>query len=205
MTQPVFMGAAVSPQLAQHGAETITGLVQIARMRQQSAQDHVVRLEQALAAIEYMAQLCIETRDAYLAQMNADEAAIQQFLRFSSGQMQPAATDSAMLQAPQAAPQLAMPSGPLSPMPMQASPLGTGPMRPMPVDSRPDAEGRRPVSVITPEMREQWKTAPPVEVKTAGPGEEGYVPSPGLALNAPTEVTHVGSDQPAVVAPSAGQ
>jgi len=210
MTQSSFMGVPSSPQFAQHGAETIAGLIQIARMRQQAAQDHVARLEQALAAIEYMAQLCIETRQTYIDQINADQAAIEQFVQFSAaGSFAPIGNlDPALVQAAQAAPQqlvAAPPAGPLMPMPAQASPFGGQPLRPMAVDARPDAEGRRPVAVITPEMREQWKTAPPVEVKTAGPGEEGYVPTPGSMMTTSTEVTHVGSDQPAVVAPSAGQ
>jgi len=206
--QPTFMGVPANQQLTQHAGETIAGLINLARMRQNNAREHVARLEQALGAIDYFAQLCLQTRETYIQQIDADQASIDQFVQFATGQMPTASMAPQPATAPQAsqyqdayAAALAAQGGQQVQYPLQPEPSQVvRPVQTMPPNQRPDAEGRRPVSVITPEMREQWKQAPPVQVTVAGPGEEGHVPLPAAPMTidnttAAPEANNVGSDQ----------
>jgi len=197
MSQNGYPGAApqaLAQQFSQHGTETIHGLIGLAQMRQQAARDHVARLEAALSALDYFAQMCLETRALYIQQIESDQVAINQFADFATTQLPFLPPSPAAPLAPEAA---GMTPDAFSRRLSAVAPVAraltqqTAPMQ------ASDAEGRRPVDRITPEMRDQWRAAPPVQVKVARPGDEEYVPQApvnGVSQEAMTnEAGHVGT------------
>lgn len=208
--QPTFMGVPANKPLTQHAGETISGLINLARMRQNNAREHVARLEQALAAIDHFAQLCLQTRETYIQQIVSDQASIDQFVQFATGQFSAVAVAPPISEAQkspeyqQAYAASLMAQGSQIQYPIPSEPTqAVLPVRSASSNQRgADSEGRRPVSVITPEMRDQWKQAPPVQVVVAGPGEDGYVASTPTSTvvnidktTAASEASNVGSDQ----------
>ena len=177
MNSGQFPGVPVAPEVSEHANNTLQGIINIAAMRRDQAADNVTRIEQAIAALDFLAQQLIDTRAYYMAQYQQEEQNIAQYYSFATGQAVPSVAPQMTVPAPQnGTPQFQGQPPPLQmPPPMQmqapqqpvqpqlppqyvqqpaglqpvpqAGPFGA-PLRPMaPIDLRPDAEGRRPVGV----------------------------------------------------------